>query len=191
MRSSLPPRWLIAISCAAALVACSEVDRTRWKARFGDGDAQVALAAAYAQGTGVEKNAEEAERWYRKAAEQKRADAAGALARLYVSGEIASDPEQALHWFELEAESGGPDLQRALANRLYAGDGVAANPDRAFEWLQRAADAGSLRAQVELGNAHLNGRGTLRDFGKASEWYLRAAEAGNAEAQNNLGTLYM
>ena len=100
------------------------------------------------------------------------------------------DPEQALHWFEVEAEAGGPDVQRALAERLDRGDGVAEDPGRAFEWLQRAADAGSLDAQVALGNAHLNGRGTLRDFGKASEWFQRAAEAGSAEAQNRLGLLY-
>ena len=77
---------------------------------------------------GVEKSAVEAARWYRKAAEQKRPDAAGALARLYVSGEIAADPEQALHWFEVEAEAGGPDVQRALAERLDRGDGVAEDP---------------------------------------------------------------
>ena len=46
MRSSLPRCWPIASRSPLALVACSEVDRTRWKARFGDADAQIALAAA-------------------------------------------------------------------------------------------------------------------------------------------------
>src|SRR5262245_38004942 len=97
MRSSLKHVWPIALTFAAAsVIACSEVDRSRWKARFGDVDAQIALAAAYAQGAGVEKDAAEAATWYRKAAEQQRPDAAGALARLYVSGEVAADPEETL-----------------------------------------------------------------------------------------------
>ena len=54
MRSNHKRSWPIAFSIAvAALVACSQVDRTRWKARFGDADAQIALAAAYAQGVSV------------------------------------------------------------------------------------------------------------------------------------------
>src|SRR5262249_28322928 len=115
MRSS--PSILRPIAIAIALIGlagCSKVDRARWKARLGNADAQIAVAPAYAEGAGVEKNAVEAARWYRKAAAQ-RPDAAGALARLYVSGELAADPEQALHWFEVEAKAGGPEVQRALA----------------------------------------------------------------------------
>src|SRR5262245_54379450 len=116
MRSSLNQVWPVALSIAiVGSIACGEVDRTRWKAPYGDADAQIALAAAYAQGAGVDKDPVEAAAWYRKAAEQQRADAAGALARLYVSGEIAADPEQALHWFEVEAAASGPEVQLALA----------------------------------------------------------------------------
>src|SRR5262249_19583573 len=149
-------RPIAAAIAIVALAGCSEVDRTRWKARFGSADAQVALAAAYAQGAGVEKNAVEAARWYRKAAEQQRPEAAGALGRLYAAGEIAANPEQALHWLEVEAAASSPDVQRSLADRLDRGDGVPEDPGRAFEWLQRAAESGSLDAQVALANAHLN-----------------------------------
>jgi TPR repeat protein len=88
-RSPLPAGALIALVAAVGVSAlgCSDIDRTRWKARFGNPDAQIALAAAYAQGNGVEKSAVEAAVWYRKAAEQKRPDAAGELARLYAGGE--------------------------------------------------------------------------------------------------------
>src|SRR5262245_4209211 len=119
MRSSLKQVWPIALSFAAvSVIACSEADRTRWKARFGDADAQIAVGTAYAQGDGGAKDAGEGAIGYRKAAKQRRAEAAGAPARLYASGDLAADPDQALHWFEVEAAASGREVQFALAKRL-------------------------------------------------------------------------
>src|SRR5262249_16278043 len=59
------------LALAAALfacTACNEVDRTRWSARFGSDDAQVALGERYAAGDGVERNVDEALVWFEKAA---------------------------------------------------------------------------------------------------------------------------
>ena len=135
-RAHLPrrARAFRAFAIGAIAFGCSEIDRTRWKARFGDADAQIALAAAYAEGNAVEQSTAEAAVWYRKAPEQMRPDAAGALARLYAAGEgVPADPDEALKWFESEAEVGGAEVQRALAERLDKGEGVAIDPTRSFK----------------------------------------------------------
>ena len=132
------PTWakvplVLAIAVRVGALACSDIDRTRWKARFGDADAQIALGRCLRAGQRASRRARPRRRaWYRKAAEQKRTDAAGALARLYVAGEASrADPEQALHWFEVEAEAGGPDVQRALARAPRPGRRCGRGPARA------------------------------------------------------------
>ena len=57
---SVIARVWVAAALASVTLACGEIDRARWKARFGDVAAQMTLAAAYAQGAGVEKDATEA-----------------------------------------------------------------------------------------------------------------------------------
>ena len=63
----------------------------RWfrrAARLGVAEAQFDLARAYELGHGVGQDLSQAELWYREAAEQGHDRAAGALARLYVSGVV-------------------------------------------------------------------------------------------------------
>src|SRR5688500_15500951 len=91
-------RGAAAITAAACVaLGCGERGFTSLKARLGDAEAQVELAAAYEHGTGVAKSGAEAVRWYREAAGQGRVDAAAALARIYAAGELVpADPDQAL-----------------------------------------------------------------------------------------------
>ena len=52
------------------------------KAISGDAESQYQLALCYRNGEGVEQSNEEAEKWYRKAAEQGNSDAQEALTEL-------------------------------------------------------------------------------------------------------------
>ena len=50
----------LAAAAAFTLLACSELDRTRWSARLGSSEAQRALGERFATGDGVEQNLDEA-----------------------------------------------------------------------------------------------------------------------------------
>ncbi|MEQ8663661.1 MAG: tetratricopeptide repeat protein [Gammaproteobacteria bacterium] len=71
--------------------------------------AQYFLGRMYAAGQGVEKNAETAAGWYRKAAEKGVADAQVRLAEMYENGEgVPADLEYAFGWYSVAAHLGNP-----------------------------------------------------------------------------------
>ena len=76
-------------------------------AKEGNSFAQYNIALMYAQGLGVEKNEEEAVKWYRKAAEQNDPDAQTNLGLMYAQGRgIARDYQEAMKWYVKAAEKG-------------------------------------------------------------------------------------
>ena len=75
----------------------------------------------YESGIGVVKDASQALRWYRKAAEQGDSRAENNLAGLYEEGAVVpQDLEEAVKWYKLAAEQGNGNSYINLA-RLYAG----------------------------------------------------------------------
>ena len=67
--------------------------------------AQCNLGTMYDKGEGVEKNATEAVRWYRRAAEQGDAFGQFMLGDMYRNGEgVAHDEAEAMHWNQLAAD---------------------------------------------------------------------------------------
>ncbi|MEQ8495031.1 MAG: tetratricopeptide repeat protein, partial [Gammaproteobacteria bacterium] len=71
--------------------------------------AQYFLGRMYAAGQGVEKNAETAAEWYRKAAEKGVADAQVRLGEMYENGEgVPADMEYAFGWYSVAAHLGNP-----------------------------------------------------------------------------------
>ena len=82
----------------------------------GDAKAQYELGGAFFSGTlGVAKNKAEAVKWYRKAAEQKVADAQYNLGVCYDSGEgVAKDQVEAYKWWLLAAGQGNDDAKHNM-----------------------------------------------------------------------------
>jgi len=77
--------------------------------------AQYFLARMYADGRGVEKNPEEAAKWFRKAAEKGIQDAQFRLGGLYERGEgVPQDLEYAYGWYRVSAHIGNPKAQAAI-----------------------------------------------------------------------------
>ncbi len=68
---------------SASSAGAQDIEELRLAAEQGDADAQFSLGAAYVQGTDVGLDLVEAERWFRRAAEQGHAGAQTVLRELY------------------------------------------------------------------------------------------------------------
>jgi len=90
----------------------------------GHTDAQFNLGVCYANGDGVNKDAEQAVSWYRRAAESGHTGAQLNLGVCYVNGDgVAKDAVQAVSWYQRAAESGDTDAQFCLGYHYANGDG--------------------------------------------------------------------
>ncbi len=78
--------------------------------------AQYFVARMYADGRGVDKNPEEAAKWFKKAAEKGVQDAQFRLGGLYERGEgVPQDLEYAYSWYAVSAHIGNAKASAALA----------------------------------------------------------------------------
>ena len=77
------------------------------EARWGESEAQYAVAMMYAAGEGVEIDQREAAKWFEKAAEEGHPHAMFKIAERYEHGNgISKDTEKALMWYRKAAETG-------------------------------------------------------------------------------------
>jgi len=145
----------------------------------------------YSNGEGVPKDAGEALKWYRKAAEHDHASAQHKLGVMYAKGDgVPKDAGEALKWFRKAAEQGVASAQFNLGLMYATGQGVEKDYVEAIKWFRRAADQGNARAQNGLGTVYRNGWGVANDHVEAVKWYRKAAEQDYASAQFNLGSMY-
>jgi len=149
-----------------------------WAER-GDASAQFALARMYANGRGVEQDAKQAERWYRRAGQQGNTRAMVELGRLYASGrDIAKNLPEAVQLFREATTRGDPLGALHLGILHLDGDGVPKNPELAFELIESAAKRGSADAMQRLGFMYQRGLGTLPNIELALDRHRRAAALG-------------
>ena len=154
---------------------------------YGRPEAQFEVARCYQNGTGVEKNEENAVVWYKKAAEQCDAEAQCALGECYYQARgVEKDDKEARRWYEAAATQGNVTAQY-MTGRLYAE--LSYNVP-AVKWYTKAAEQECPEAQYELGVCYEAGDGVGKDEAKAAELYRKAAVQGYAEAQKKLGDCY-
>jgi TPR repeat protein len=129
----------------------------------------------YQDGTGVEKNAKQAFKWYQKAVEQGHANAQYDLAVMYQKGNgVAKNTKQAFKLYKKAAEQGHANAQYNLAIMYQKGNGVLTDHNQAAHWNQEAAKQGSAKAQYSLGVMYTDG--ILKDMVKAKLWIGKAYE---------------
>lgn len=168
-------------------------------ANNGDFEAMDILGMAYEWGedneyigfSGIEKNFEEAVKWYRKAAEQGYAPAQHDLGDCYYDGHgVDVDYVEAVKWYRKAAEQGNKFAQDSLGDCYYYGHGVDEDNVEAVKWYRKAAEQGLGTSQFSLGKCYYFGYGVDEDKVKAVKWYRKAAEQGNDDAKTDLGWCY-
>lgn len=157
--------------------------------------------------------ADEAARWYRRAAEIEagavpgmnagdakelylRAARAGypqaqfKVGLMYLDGRgVAQDYGEAMRWFRSAAESGHAGAETAIGDMYANGQGVSEDEAEAAEWYRKAAAREYSWAQFHLGQAYEGGKGVDRDYAEAARWYRLAAHQSNPFAAWRLARL--
>ncbi len=129
------------------------------RANAGDAASQILVGDSYKTGKVVEKDYTQAAAWYRKAADQGRADAQIRLATLYRDGArgFPRDMEQAAAWYRKAAELGDADAQAALGVLYSMGQGVPQSDVDAYYWFYLAAKVKGPNQEKYAANRQLMG----------------------------------
>lgn len=188
----------------------ADADAVKWLERAaeqGNRDAQYLLGERYAQGKGVVKRPDLAQRWNDKAAAQQQPDAllqqakqaaptntfaayqraanAGSaeaelwLGMAYLAGEqVPTDPALGRYWLELAAGHGSHEAEYQLSLQQI-------DRELRLHWLEKAADGGVTQALFEL--AELQHKQGELEQARAS--YAKAAQQGHNLAQYTYGEM--
>ena len=165
---------------------------------FSENNTQVKLASSwfdmgekYYNGQDVERNYEEAVKWYRKASEQGDVRAQCNLGLCYKNGQgVERSYEEAVKWFRKAAEQGNARAQCNLGGCYSFGWGVGQSYKEAVKWFRKAAEQGDADAQCHFGVCYDKGQGVEQSYKEAVKWYRKAAEQGNVDAQCHLWVCY-
>lgn len=163
------------------------IESLRAAAESNDFNAMYYLGTAYALGKEVEKNDEEALRWYLKAAPHN-AEAAFNAAMMY-KDDLGTDTdiEKALELF-CSASAKGIAAASFQAGTIYLKRGM---PEKAVDYFKKAAESGLAEAQHNYGMACLRGDGVEKNCSEAVEWLSKSAAQGNPVSALRLGRMYL
>lgn len=157
------------------------------RASAGQAHAQSVLGLAYMHGRGVEKNMNEALKWWTFAAGQNDVIAqrhAGLIN--FQQGDFV----QSYVWWTI-AESNGDILSKVyLGINFWHGYGVDQSDQLAVHYWKPAAELGNPVAQTYFGLALWHGRGIEKNEDLALYYWHLAADEGRVSAQANLGNAY-
>ena len=143
------------------------------------------------RGEDVERDDDEATRWYRQSADRGNARAQGAVGWMFENGRgVKRDDAEAVRWYRQSADLGNARAQNNLGWMYENGRGVELSEAEAVRWYELSAKQGNALAQCNLGLMYENGRGVERDDAEAVRWYRLSAHQGNDRAEHNLGWMY-
>ncbi|WP_265517708.1 tetratricopeptide repeat protein [Nitratireductor luteus] len=166
------------------------LDLARPRAEAGDPAAQTLIAEIHARGLGVPRNADEAAKWYAKAAEQGVPEAQLQYGLMLLDGRfVEQDTERARTLLEAAAESDHPLAQFNYAQLLMREGSGPQGEEEAVEFYENAARAGLPDAQYAMAQIKANGVGGIEpDQVEARRWLERAAKRNYDTAQLDFGT---
>jgi len=154
-------------------------------------DQLCSFADALTKGDWLCQNKDEAMRLYQFAAKYRHAHGQYGIGHLFMSGQFKANPEEAVIWLIIAAESGYAPAQYDLARHYEEGPlGQILPDDDIVKWYQKAADQGYCPAIIRLGNCYQKGVRVPIDFDMASGWYAIAAAKGDPEGQRLFGLCY-
>ena len=183
-----------------------DINALKKSAEQGDAKAQYNLGVCYYNGNGVEKDYQEAVKWWRKAAEQGDAKAQYNLGVCYSNGDgVEKDYQEAVKWYRKAAEQGIAVAQFNLGLCYDYGNGIPRNKIEAYIWYVLSSknrndyvNKNIKRLESEFGKEQFSEVQfrlgayfySKKDYQEAVKWYRKAAEQGDAEAQFYLGLCY-
>jgi len=142
-------------------------------AERGNINGQESVGGMYAYGTGVDKDEEEAIKWWQKAANQGSSSAQYAPMKLYLQNK---EDKKAFLWASKAAEQGCGWAQVSLGSMYEHGKGVDKDEEKAIKLYIEAAKQGKRFAQFNLGVRYERGDGVRKDEERSAEWYAKAEE---------------
>jgi localization factor PodJL len=155
----------------------------RAAALAGDPAAAYEIASRFAEGRGVAQNAEEAARWFDRAAKAGLAPAEFRLGSLYEKGVgVKKDLARARDLYRAAADKGHGKAMHNLAVLYAEGVDGAADYREAAQWFRKAADRGLTDSQYNLGILYARGIGVERNFAESYKWFALAAKQGDNDA---------
>ena len=138
------------------------------------------LGKCWRDGMGVLPDDEQAELWFRRAAEAGHDFSQYALGKLLQSQKRM---EEAMSWYEKAAVQGNPYAAYRLGKLYLEGTDIPKDTARAVEYLNDAAQEGNQYAQYTLGKLYLTGQDVAQDREQAYRWLWESASQGNEYAQ--------
>lgn len=138
------------------------------------------LGKCWRDGMGVLPDDEQAELWFRRAAEAGHDFSQYALGKLLLSQKRMVE---AVSWYEKAAAQGNPYAAYRLGKLYLEGKDVLKDTAKAVEYLTNAAQEGNQYAQYTLGKLYLAGEDVGQDREQAYRWFWESASQGNEYAQ--------
>ena len=138
------------------------------------------LGKCWRDGTGALPDDEQAELWFRHAAEAGHDFSQYALGKLLQSQKRM---EEAVSWYEKAVAQGNSYAAYRLGKLYLEGKDVPKDVAKAVEYLRDAAQEGNQYAQYTLGKLYLTGEDVIQDRELAYRWFWESASQGNEYAQ--------
>lgn len=138
------------------------------------------LGKCWRDGMGVLPDDEQAELWFRRAAE------AGYDFAQYALGKLLQSQNRmgaAVPWYEKAAAQGNSWAAYRLGKLYLEGEAVPKDVPKAMAYLTASAEQGNQNAQYALGKLYLSGRDVKQDRETAWAYFCESAEQGNQYAQ--------
>lgn len=181
-----------AMTSAARRVTPPDVPALIEKAQAGDVFSQTVLGLIYASGQSVTKDYKEANKWFRRAAENGSGLALCWSGMLYAArGNPSRDYSVAMDLFRkaVATHQGKACGALHLGVMYLEGEGVPVNVSEGISWWQQsAAETGksAIQSQIWLGEIYLH----QENYTEAAKWLQKAAEQGDPHAQERLAMMY-
>ncbi|EPH31209.1 hypothetical protein GCM10025882_22250 [Acinetobacter gyllenbergii] len=141
----------------------------------------------YYTGVGVQKNIENAKKYYLKAAKLNDVDAMGSIGSVYIE---EGNTEEGLIYLKRAAEKN--DALSLFELGLIYCDGVVVKKDYKLcnDYWGKSALLNNAEAALNLGINVMNGKGVPKDVDRAIKYFEIASELSKGQASYNLGVIY-
>lgn len=162
----------------------------RLATEYNDPSAQYLVGRNYLKGKSVEKNVQEAIKWFEMAAKQNHIRAQYQLGKIYLYGEgVKSNLNYAYYFLNKAAEKNHLDSQYELGNYYLQGTPDKRQYAKAIKWFRHAAARDHVRSLYNLGKMTYEGLGTDSDPAEALRLLNLAAENGLLEATHYINRI--